>query len=255
MVTMEAALAATATLVAVAFALSTFERWLARRRPHELAWTVSLAFFAAASAALWLGATRGWDAPTFRAFFLFGAILNVPWLALGSVYLLAGRRIGDPIATGVALVSAFAAGVLVVVPLEAPLPVEGLPRGKDVFPVGVRAMAAVASGVGAVVVIALALWSVWRLLRGRSRGVAGPVAAPGRLAAGNLLIVAGTLVLSASGSLNARLGEMEAFAVTLVVGVVLLFAGFLVATSASAPRSASASAKDAAQDLAAHALR
>ena len=56
---------------------------------------------------------------------------------------------------------------------------------------------------------------------------------PGRLALGNVLIAAGTLVLSASGTLNARLGAQTAFAVTLVIGISVLFAGFLVATSAS----------------------
>ena len=39
------------------------------------------------------------------------------------------------------------------------------------------------------------------------------------------VIAAGTLILSASGSLNARLGEMTAFAVTLVTGVAVLFLG------------------------------
>src|ERR1051326_2405962 len=79
------ALSALATLVAVAFTAALFERWLARRRPHELAWAVSLALFTVASGALWLGTARGWDAPTFRVFFLFGAVLNVPYLALGTV--------------------------------------------------------------------------------------------------------------------------------------------------------------------------
>ena len=60
------------------------ERWLVRRRPHELAWTISLLMFAVASAALWLAEAGGWSGPTFRAFYLFGAILNVPWLALGT---------------------------------------------------------------------------------------------------------------------------------------------------------------------------
>ena len=36
---MNVALAAAATLVSTAFALSTLDRWLRRRRPHELAWT------------------------------------------------------------------------------------------------------------------------------------------------------------------------------------------------------------------------
>ena len=46
----------------------------------------------------------------------------------------------------------------------------------------------------------------------------------------NLLIAAGTLVLSAGGLLNSVLDEMEAFAVTLVAGISVLFVGFLVAT-------------------------
>ena len=47
----------------------------------------------------------------------------------------------------------------------------------------------------------------------------------------NALIAIGTLTLSTSGSLAGRLGEDRAFAVTLVSGVVILFAGFLVAVT------------------------
>ena len=44
-VTMQSALAAGAALVALGFAMATFERWLAGRRRHELAWSVSLLLF------------------------------------------------------------------------------------------------------------------------------------------------------------------------------------------------------------------
>ena len=40
-----------------------------------------------------------------------------------------------------------------------------------------------------------------------------------------------TLVLCASGTLAGRLGKDRAFAVTLLVGIVILFAGFLVASA------------------------
>jgi hypothetical protein len=237
--TLEAALAATATLVAVAFGCSTLERWLDRRRRHELAWTISLGLFAVASATLWLGAARGWDAPTFRAFYLFGAILNVPWLAMGSVYLFWGPRRGDPIAVGLGVLSGFAAGVMVTSPLTAPVPAHGLPQGSDVFGALPRILAGVCSGVAALVVFALAILSAWRLVRGRarSRTALAPVHA-GRLALGNLLIAAGTLVLAGSGTLNARLGALTAFGITLVIGIVLLFCGFLVVTTAPATSSA-----------------
>lgn len=227
------ALAASATLVAAAFCLCTLERYVARRRPHELAWTVSLALFAGASGALWYGAATGWTAASFRVFFLFGAVLNVPWLALGTVYLLAGRLAGDRCRRALSFFSAFASGVVLTAPLRGPVPPDDLPRGSDVFGLLPRLFAGVCSGGAALVLVAGAVWSAWRLARGRARGRAGTASgSPRQLALGNVLIAAGTLVLSASGTLNARLGAMTAFGVTLVVGVTVLFAGFLVASTA-----------------------
>jgi hypothetical protein len=222
------ALAAAATLLAGAFAAATFERWLERRRRHELAWSVALTCFAVGAASLWAGAALGWDGPTFRLFYLFGAIVNVPALALGTVYLLAGRKVGDVTAAGVALLSAFAAGVLVVAPFTGPIDPDHLPQGSDVFGPLPRVLAAVCSSVGALVVFVGALWSAYRAVRGRS----GPrVADARRLALANLVIAAGAATLSASGLLNSVAGEMAAFAITLTAGITLLFAGFLLATA------------------------
>jgi hypothetical protein len=212
-------LAAAAALVALAFALSTLERWLDRRKPHELAWTLALAMFTLGAGALWLGAADGWNGFTFRIFYLFGAILNVPFLALGTIYLLGGRRRGDRWAVVIALAGAFAAGVIAVAPLRARIPAHRLPQGSEVFGPLPRVLAAVASGAGALVVLGGAAWSAWRLWRR---------AGPGHLALANAVIAFGTLVLGASGLLNSVLGQMEGFAVTLTVGITLLFVGFLV---------------------------
>lgn len=219
---MTEALAAVAVVVSFAFAASLLERWLARRRPHDAAWAVAMALFCVGALSLWAGATLGWQPWTFRSFYAFGAIANVPFLAVGSVYLLFGRRAGTIATAGAAFVAVFALGVLAAAPLTGTIEPGELPRGSDVLGVLPRVLAAVASGVGATVVFVLAVWSAVRVLRGRG---------PRRLAAGNLLIAAGTATLSASGLLNSVLGEMEAFAVTLAVGVVVLFSGFLVASS------------------------
>jgi hypothetical protein len=214
----QSALAAGATLVAVAFAMSTFDRWLARGRRHELAWAVALVLFAAGAFSLWLGASSGWTLPVFRAFYLFGAVVNVPVLAVGTVYLLAGRRVGNGAALGVALFAAFAAGVIVSAPARPITDIHRLPQGSQVFDVLPRVLAAVASGGGALVVLGGAVWSAWRRRRGH-------------LLWANVVIAAGTLLLGASGLLNSVLGEMEAFAVTLAVGVTVLYAGFLLAVT------------------------
>jgi hypothetical protein len=219
--------------VAFAFCLSTLDRWLRRRRPHELAWTISLGLFAVGSAALWWAESTGWSIGAFRVFYLAGAVLNVPWLALGTVYLLAGPSIGDRTRGWLVLLSGFSAGIVLFAPTRATVGGSELPTGKDVFGVAPRVLAAVGSGVAALVIVAGALWSAWRVWRGRapSLGAVRTVASPGRLVAGNVLIALGTLVLSASGTLAGRLGKDRAFAVTLLVGISILFAGFLVASS------------------------
>ena len=75
--------------------LSTLERWLAAAAATSWPGRSRCSMFAVASAALWLAGRGGWiGARRFRVFFLFGAILNVPWLALGTVYLLGRRRLG-----------------------------------------------------------------------------------------------------------------------------------------------------------------
>jgi hypothetical protein len=230
-VTLQTALAAGATVVATAFGLCLLERWLDRRRRHDLAWTVSLALFTGASAALWAGAATGWDEPTFRLFFLFGAVLDVPFLALGSAYLLAGPRRVDPWAAVVALLAAFAAGMVLFAPLTGPVPVDELPRGSEVFGAGPRIAAAVASGLGALVVFGGAAWSAVLALRGRHPRSAQ--VGSRRLVAANALLALGTLVLSLGGLLNSVMDEMDAFAISLVVGVSLLFGGFLAASAGS----------------------
>jgi hypothetical protein len=235
--TLEAALAAAATLVAVAFALSTLERWMARRQLHELAWTLALALFAAGSVALWVGAALGWGTWSFKLFYLFGAIVNVPMLAVGTVALLAGVRTGRLVFGAVVLLSVFCAGWILATPIIAAIPTHELPRGSEVFGVVPRVMAAVGSGVGAMVVFGGAVWSAIELLRKR-RAVPGLSAR--RLALANGLIALGTLVLGAGGLLNSVLGEMDAFTVSLVVGISIIFAGFLTTMSAkSTPASRS----------------
>jgi hypothetical protein len=222
------ALAVAAALVALAFALSTYERWLDRRRRHELAWSGAFGLFALAAGTLAAGEALGWNEPLFRLYFLTGAILNVPFLALGTVYLLGGRARGDRWAAIICLASAFAAGVLATTPFTAPVPVDELARGSEVFGPLPRILAAAASGGGALVVFGGAAWSAYRFRRGR-------------LLWSNVLIAAGVLVLANSGLLNSVADEVTAFVVTLLVGIVLLFAGFLVATTPTAAGGAGAS--------------
>jgi hypothetical protein len=158
------------------------------------------------------------------------------------VYLLGSRRVGARVQGVLVWLSGVATGLVLFAPTRQGVAGPDLPTGKLVFGIGPRVFAAVGSGVAALVIIVGALWSAIRLLRGRTPALAGAervVFSPRRLVLANLLIATGTLVLSASGTLAGRLGEEDAFSVTLLVGVAVLFGGFLVASAPQRPRPAS----------------
>ncbi len=220
---MELTFAVLAAAAATGFAADLTRSHLRRPRPHAAAWAAAIGLYAAATWALVAGLGAGWTDTTFRVFFFFGAIASVPLLALGSVYLVAGDRAGRVTRDGVLFFLAAAAWVTMTAIPAGPVADVGVPEGSEVFAMPVndiyggvtlpspRLFAAVAGGGGTLVIVALAVASIAR--RGRA------------VARGNLLIVAGTLVPATGGSLTA-LGEGAAFAVSLLGGVVLLWAGY-----------------------------
>jgi hypothetical protein len=246
-VTLNTALAATSAIISVAFGLSTLDRWLRRRRPHELAWTIAMALFAIAAFSLWWAEARGWSPESFRMFFLFGAIINVPWLGLGTVYLLAGPKAGRIVSQCLLVFSGFSAGVIVTAPMHGTIDPGELPKGSDVFDALPRILAAVGSAIPAMVIFFGALWSAYRVLRGATPALTSSATRNVRsaklLAVGNILIAAGAAILSASGTFSGRLGADRAFAITLTAGITVLFIGFLVASNATQSSTSTRSAE------------
>ncbi len=177
-----------------------------------------MAFFTAACVALALGTGTGWDGPTFRIFYLAGAILNVPWLALGSISLFVSPPAIRRFRGGLLLFTGLAIGVVLTAEFRRALPGEGIPSGKVMFGAFPRILAAIGSGIAAVVIIVAALVSAARTIRDRS-----PHAR--QRAGGNLLIATGTLVLAAGGTLQGLLGKDVSFVACTAVGIAILAAG------------------------------
>jgi hypothetical protein len=213
-----------------ATAVSGYFSWLLatqfteRRRPNLAAWSVALAMFALASMAAAVGALAGWAPFTFRVYYLFGAVVNVPVLALGTIYLLAPRRVADVAMILVAVASVVAAVIVFQAELnEAALVARGIPRGSEVLSEGVRLLSRYFSIIGFLVVVGGALWSAVKLARKRQPQLK-------RLAAANMFIALGTTVVAIASEM-ARLasGSMEdlVFSAGLFLGVSLMFTGFL----------------------------
>jgi hypothetical protein len=205
-----------------------------RRRPNLLAWATALAMFAIASAAATIGMATGWTPAWFRVYYLFGAIVNVPVLGLGTIYLLVEKRVAHVcamavlVASVIATIAVFHAGLK---PGAArALATNGIPAGHSVMPTALRMMARYYSFVGFFVVVGGALWSARRLARQRQDHLK-------RLALANGFIAGGTFVV-ALGSGFAFYGQGWPFALGLLVGVTMMFWGFLKTRPTSRRRAA-----------------
>ena len=207
--------AALSALVSAVFAVVMGTRYQRRRRAHQLAWTIGLAMFAAAAVAGALARMGGATEAEYRVFYLFGAILNVAWLALGTLFLLA-PRIARWAAWGVVALSVVAAVAVFTSPVDLTAAVD-TGKGFGDSPLH-RVLAVIGSGVVSVILIGGALWAAWVCLRRRHEG---------RRALGNVIIAAGVLVAAAGGT-AAFTGASGVVEWTNFGGVTRIFIGFLL---------------------------
>ncbi len=201
---MDVVLPFAAALVSLRLAADLLRRRRTRGGAELLAWSASLAAFAAASAALAWGAAAGWDDRSFRAYYLFGGLLTAALLGAGSL-LRAGVRIAGPAAL---LYAGLAVGVALAVPIDPAVTGSSIPDAAshlELFPA--RVVALVGNVAGTVAAVGVALTG----LRRRPLG--------------NSLIIAGVAV-AAAGSALAGLGAGGGSFFT-AVAAILLYAGFV----------------------------
>src|SRR4029077_14707060 len=163
-------LAVLASALAAAFAVVVAARWLQSRRPAFAAWSLGLLIFAAAAGFQAAGEAHGFSELTFRGFYLLGGVLGVIYLALGTVFLLAPRRVAWISAAVLAVVTVGLAIDAAVVPVDVSLLAtpkgvlgDAIEHGTPLY-VGVVLL----NVVGTVVLVAGSAWSAYRLYRDRA---------------------------------------------------------------------------------------
>jgi len=220
---MDAFLALLAALAATLFAVDLWVDYRSRPRPHIAAYAIGMTMFAFATWAFFAGLYFGWTGSGYRTFYLFGAILNIPFLALGSMFLVVGRRSGHGMAVALGAITAISTTLTTTVPFAGELPESGVPHEVFADGFGPRLFAIIGGAAGTTILVVLALVSVLRFWK-RNR----------RIVWGNLLILAGTLA-AASGGTGLALGESSAFAVSLFAAVTLIWGGYKVASGGKDP--------------------
>jgi hypothetical protein len=219
-----------AAVIALAFALRLGQRLVRRWRWHEGAWAVALLMFGAASGAMCAGVWRGWTPTEFRIYWALGAILNVPFLFLGEVYLLAPRAAGHAAAVVMAVLSGWTGAVVARARIHPSAFAAGVPLGKDVFGDGTlpyRLAQYVA--IPAYVLLLLAL--VWAALTMRGQPHLRD------RTAGTLGIAVGASIVAVGSGIGAARDIVPLFSVSLAAGVAVMFWGFHLATRPPRPAS------------------
>ena len=216
---------AVAALVSTIFAVQLLRRYAQRKRLPQLAWGIAMVMYALASLAVAGGVSGGWDPTLYRVFYLFGALLNVPFLAVGSIGLL-GKRVPSAAAILIVLAaSVYAiAGIASTSVVADALMTEQIPRGKDAWADPAISRLASAYSISAyVVVLLVAFGSSTR--RARERLGAERVRA-------NRLIAAGVTIVAVGSTALTRIGRGSAFSITLALGVIVMYLGFRLAIRA-----------------------
>jgi hypothetical protein len=217
-------------LLSLLFAGLVGRRFLQRRHPALLVWTLGLIWYAVSTGAQALGYLRGWDPSTYRWWYLAGACYVAAFLGMGSLYLLAPRWAAHCIMAGLAVGCLMVAPMILLVPIDVQrLPGPGEAPSGAAFSSTVRVVTPVFNLFGAGTLFGAALWGALNFWR----------AGRAERAFANLLIAAGAVVPSFASGLT-RFGLTASLAFGQLLGLALILAGFLLAMRVGSEQRSSA---------------
>jgi hypothetical protein len=212
-----------ATGIAAVFAVMLLRQFRARRGQAQLLWAIAMGMFAVASAAVTIGVASGWTSTLYAIYWAFGAVLNVAFLAGGELVLLFRKPwVRWVVWLVLVFATAYTFAVLSGTDMAADALAVQLPRGIKVLGDGTPAhrLAQLVAYPAYFILLFGTLWSAAKM-RGRRELRDRFV--------GTLLIAIGATVVAA-GAAFAATGLLAGFIGTLVVGICVMFWGFLRAS-------------------------
>ena len=208
------------------FAFFVFKRYLERKGAHLLVWSVGIVFYGIGGFCEAYYGAFGWNPLIFRLWYLLGAILVAAWLGQGTVYLVAKRKWANRLMALLALGSLYGLIRVFGAQLDPSLMTASVHTGSElsghaIVTPGVRILTPFFNLYGTVTLVGGAAWSAWIFWRKRillHRTI------------GNILIAVGAMVPAFGGTFS-RFGVPGALYLGELLGMVLMFAGFIRATT------------------------
>jgi len=223
------------TIVTFIFVFLVFQRYTRRRGIYLLIWGIGLVLYGIGTFAEAFS-TQAWNPTVFRLWYICGAMLTAAWLGQGTIYLLVRRRLGAfrlaDILGGLLLV--FSLGAVVVM-FATPLNAAAFhttralsDQYREIMQSSTpRVLTPLFNIYGTIGLVGGAIYSSYIFWRKR--------VLPNRVL-GNVFIALGGLSPALGGTLS-RLGTTEYLYLSELIGAVIMFAGFILATSqASVPQ-------------------
>ena len=217
-------------VVGAAFAVVVARQYLARRKPYQAVWALALAMFGAAAAFEAAGQLAGWSDATYKGYYLFGWMLNVGWLGIGSLLILTTPRVGRVAVIVMAVISLICVVTVLAshtspALLKAQVPARGAIDVPGALPL-------ITNLGGSLLLVGGAAWSAWKSAR---------AGAPRNRVLGLAILAAGAFIVAGGHSYAQTRGVYVAQPLSEALGIVAMFAGYLViearrATAPSKPR-------------------
>lgn len=230
----------TSTVVSITFVVAVLARYHHRRGLHLLFWGLGLILYSMGTFAEFYSSFV-WNPLVFRMWYIGGALLTAAWLGQGTIYLLVQQgNWAHSLMVGLVVASALAVLVMFATPLDASVfdPEVALSaQYKQIMPPDalVRRLTPIFNVYGTFWLVGGAVYSAW--IFWRKRVLLHRVI-------GSVLIAAGALAPAIGGSLS-RLGSPEYLYISELLGAVLMFLGFLRATTPMAKRESASQASHA----------
>ena len=227
------------SIISFVFAFFVFRRYVERKSTYLFMWGIGLIFYGIGGFCEFYYGSFGWNALVFRLWYLFGAILVAAWLGQGTVYLLAKPKWATVLTGILVLGSLYAIYKVFTAQLDPSLMIGAGHTGAElsghaIVTDGVRILTPFFNLYGTLMLVGGAVYSAFIFWRKRVLL---------HRALGNILIAVGA-IMPAFGGLFSRLQIPGALYLGELLGVILIFLGFLRATTpmgeaAQAPASVS----------------
>lgn len=205
------------TVISAVFTVLILKKYATKpEAKHLLWWGIGIAVYGAGTLVESLTTLFGWNIIFFKTWYIVGALLGGAPLALGTVYLLLGKRAGD-IGVGLLLVTVATTSVFVILsPIRWELVDNNILNSKVLEWQSIRRVSPFINSLAALFLIGGAIYSAivyFRKQETRHRAI------------GNVYIALGAL-LPGIGGFYSRLGHTEVLYVGELVGIVLIWYGY-----------------------------